>query len=540
LDECISLLERIVQGSPLHSLCRVTAASNLLEALQLRYQAAGHIVDLDRAVELVPIVLAARDKKDAYASMHLHDAGNTFLSRFEVTGALEDLDRATEFFSDSVEQCNGNVYESHERLLAYAKALRVRYEVLHEKESMTKALQLYELTINSLPDTHPDRAQALCGLTRAQLCEKLNQHDTAEALNTLLVILNNRYCPAHRRLKDVSDALTHMTTHMRSLEHENALLLCTVYSTAIGLLPQVASFGLEPRVRLSVLAGAGALTTQGAIHAISFSQFGLALEMLEAGRTVFWTQGLHLRRSFEDLPRAISDRLTKITYAIARPMPDGLDEPTIDRELAHRRQLGDEFKSMLNAARLIPGFESLLLNASFKSIAQAAARHPIVVLVADETSGYAIIVQGEAQCQLVTLPNAPANVLQALSHQLGNHSTQVRLSRGMRKVTVQNTRPGGVYRELWTSVMHPIVTALQWPVSLLIVLLCCDSTEICFAASKGAQAPSADLVPNGCLHAATTACCRHLLGERPVIMLGLFRIVVHAIRCCASSCTTID
>jgi hypothetical protein len=121
---------------------------------------------------------------------------------------------------------------------------------------------------------------------------------------------------------------------------------------------------------------------------------------------------------------------------------------------------------MSDEARLIPGFEGLLRNASFASIVQAAARHPIVVFVADENSGHAIIVQSEMDCRLVQLPSTTTITLQNLSNRLARHSKHARSSRGVRKVHVENDHSDDVYRELWTLVMRPVVEALQWPVSL--------------------------------------------------------------------------
>jgi hypothetical protein len=284
--------------------------------------------------------------------------------------------------------------------------------------------------------------------------------------------LDSCYSPAYRRVKDVLEVLTYLRVHLQShLRCENAVRLSEVYSAAIGLLPEVASFGLNPSARLSVLAGAGPLTTWGATHAISIGRLDVALEMLEAGRSLFWTQHLQLRTSFMELPTVIGDRLTRISYALARPLPDGLQGVRKDGELSRRRQLGDEFRSVLDEARTIPGFESLLLNTSFTSVAQAAICRPIVVIVAHEVSGHAIIIEGEAQCCLVELPNTSAKALQELSNQLEKHSKRTRSSRGIRRVKVEPSLSADIYRELWTSVMLPIIEALQWPVSRLILVM---------------------------------------------------------------------
>jgi hypothetical protein len=464
LNECIVLHEQIIQSSPLQSTNWNVAASNMLESFHLRYQATRNMADLNRAAEMVPLILSYRDKTAMIAPTDLHIAGDVFLSLFEVTGALQDLERATELLREAVEDYTTEDHLPHKQAGAYVKALRIRAEVLHDGQFALKALQLQQRILGSLPDTHPDHAQALCGLAHLQLLQDPSSDSAAGALTALVHALNNRQCPAYRRLKDVSDVLSYLAKH--PLKDEYAIQVSAVYSSAIALLPEVASFGLNPTARISVMTEAGPLTTWGATHAVSIGQLGVALEMIEAGRSVFWTQNLQLRTSFMDLPKTIAGRLTDIAYALARPMSEGLDVARRDRELARRRQLGDEFRSVLDEARLIPGFENLLRNASFASIAKAATHHPIVIFIADENSGHAIIIQAQAQCGLVKLPGTTTTVLQKLASQLETRRKHARSSRGIRKAHVESERPDDVYQELWTLVMRPVVEALQWPVSL--------------------------------------------------------------------------
>jgi hypothetical protein len=348
---------------------------------------------------------------------------------------------------------------NYEALITYFNALRIRYEVLHEDESAVKAFELHTELSTHLSDAHPARTPFLCGLARLQLCTEKRE----EAFDSLIDALDNNYCPAYRRFKEVWDVLR--SAGLSDLDHKGTAQLSVVYSTAIALLPQVASFGLEPRARLSVVAAAGSLAAQAATHAISCRQPSLALEMLEAGRNVFWTQALQLRTSFAELPEAVGDRLTRITYALAQPIPDGLEGQGRDRELVRRRQLGDDFRTALANARRVPGFEGLLQNAGFASLAHAAAGNPVVVLVAGRTSGCAIIITSNAECRLVDLLRADAQTMQALSLQNAVHSKRVRSSRGMRKVEASGDHPANIYGELWTSVMLPIIESLQWPVS---------------------------------------------------------------------------
>jgi hypothetical protein len=93
-----------------------------------------------------------------------------------------------------------------------------------------------------------------------------------------------------------------------------------------------------------------------------------------------------------------------------------------------------------------------------------------VVLVASDTSGHAIIIEGEVQCRLVPLPGATVKRIKELSCQLQKLSKHARSARGIRKVGAAEAGLIDVYSDLWRLAMLPIVEALHWPVCLPLYL----------------------------------------------------------------------
>jgi hypothetical protein len=75
------------------------------------------------------------------------------------------------------------------------------------------------------------------------------------------------------------------------------------YQIALGLLPQLAAFGLDVRSRPTILitAQSNNLGSDAAACAIDLHRYEEAVELLEAGRSVFWSQSLHLRTPLNDL-----------------------------------------------------------------------------------------------------------------------------------------------------------------------------------------------------------------------------------------------
>ena len=81
------------------------------------------------------------------------------------------------------------------------------------------------------------------------------------------------------------------------------------YIATAGLLPRVAYFGLDIGSRLRALADADKLAVNGAAHALILEQPQLAIELLEQGRAVFWSQHLRLRTAFDALPSQLHQEL---------------------------------------------------------------------------------------------------------------------------------------------------------------------------------------------------------------------------------------
>jgi hypothetical protein len=293
-----------------------------------------------------------------------------------------------------------------------------------------------------------------------------------------------------------------------------------VYSAAIALLPQVASLSLGAKTRLLLLAHAGRLTlTYGGLHAISVNRVKLAIEMLEAGRGVFWSQSLSLRTRFESLPTDLASRLTRVARALAQPVPNFTMRSERDRELARRRCLGNEFDSALAEARLLPGFESLLKTAEFQSLIQAATSHHIAVFIAAETSSYAIVLYQSTEPQLVTLPDVTSTSLRGLLQNLLSYNQEAGnlASRGMRVIGATGNTSFKSYEELWTTVMLPVIRALAWPVSTSIMRISLDKLMLIIE-SRRKETTEVNFMPYWNFYASSSSCCWYIHGRRASFM----------------------
>ena len=105
--------------------------------------------------------------------------------------------------------------------------------------------------------------------------------------------------------------------HAHKSSHESAL---DAYYAAIALLPRLAILGLDVQSRQQALAsGSDGLARDAAVCAIRSGQYGKAVELLEAGRGVFWSQALQLRSpmtNLRDVAPKLEQKLRRIFFAL--------------------------------------------------------------------------------------------------------------------------------------------------------------------------------------------------------------------------------
>jgi hypothetical protein len=207
--------------------------------------------------------------------------------------------------------------------------------------------------------------------------------------------------------------------------HESSL---DAYHTAINLLPQLAAFSLDLKSRQQMLARKDivSLASAAATCAIGLNQNDLAVELLEASRSIFWAQALHLRTpvdKLEDVQPKLASKLRHLSQQLEqasfRDNSQNISNDTqhqvmsIEAEAAQCRQLNEAWDETLSAAQKVPGFEDFLRPKGIASLQQAAVSGPIIILLTSGSACSALIVQSSEYVQHVKLP--------ALKHQIVQH-----------------------------------------------------------------------------------------------------------------------
>ena len=247
-------------------------------------------------------------------------------------------------------------------------------------------------------------------------------------------------------------AVTHWIKAAEDLHHSTMLL---AYETALRLLVQhVATLPSLPQ-HLPVLK---AFTSSLAVDAFSACLRNQspqkAVELLEQGRAVFWSQLSRLRSPLDDVlasgpeGKVLANEFTHLTALIR----NALDSPGSDRHDQVWR-LNLQLQTVVSNIRELPGLKRFLLPPLFSDLQQAAKGGPVIVLNASEYGCDALIVfldRHPAHIPLSITKNEIRDLSWKLQHTLARRSRW----NVQRDLCI-------IMRELWVSVVSPIVDFLQ-------------------------------------------------------------------------------
>lgn len=144
-----------------------------------------------------------------------------------------------------------------------------------------------------------------------------------------------------------------------------------------------------------------------------------AIELLERGRSLAWSQALSLQTDVSDLERSYPEEATKFKELSARLTAwtrrgadihgnhEGLttgDRTDGSVAVAQGHQLAAKWNALVAQIRDLPGFNQFLMPAAFSTLTKAARNGSIVVFNSSQTRHDAIIIPPCGDVEIVPLP----------------------------------------------------------------------------------------------------------------------------------------
>ncbi|KAI9571847.1 CHAT domain-containing protein [Boletus coccyginus] len=440
LDEAVALKRNALELRPQGHPHRAFSLGHLAGSLHSRFQRLGTLLYLDEAVALHRNASELCSQGHADRASLLGNLAGSLHSRFLRLGSLSDLDEAVSLERNASELSpQGHPHRAFS--LSYlADSLRSRFQRLGSLSDLDEAVSLERNTLELRPPGHPRRGYSLAtALYLNARFKHSDMHATSDLRETF---------DLYSQLSDISQTAAEDCEHSTTISAYQIFFHFIVqYLATLPSLPQ----------HLALLKQ---LTTSTVVDAFSacirYGNPANAVELLEQGRGIFWSQLIRLRSPLDDViasggtGKKLADRFTQSAFLFRRV----LDGPT-HTESQHDQacRLNIQLQDIIANIRKLPDLSRFLQPLLFLDLQNAATGGPVIIVNASKYGCDALIVLPDRDPAHVALPITKAGVSE-LSLKLHFVTSRARF----RDVTKELLM---LLRELWDMVVFPIVEVLQ-------------------------------------------------------------------------------
>jgi tetratricopeptide (TPR) repeat protein len=478
LAEAIELYREILHTMPEAHPQRGKMMMNYGEILLLAFQEHGDSDLLSEAIVVLRETLTLLPEGVQFHDIILHSLARALLASFEQSGDMSLLSQAATLQQEALKLCP----PGHPRRIMSLNGLADLYCRI-EPISWKEAHSLYCEALRICPQGYPVRAQLLSGIARCFLNAGSPFFDPAQGISHLseayadnLTHITRRLRAASTDMRNVEATYTSVTRHMDevALSRYNTLVL-ELYSQIISILPLAANLGIDHKARLRSVAGTDRMARNAASRAVLVGRVSMAIETLEEGRGVFWTQTLHLRTTtFEGVPKDDREELHRLLLLLDRATHGAetseLSAAQRERELGRRRHLNEQAQSLIARIRGYPGFNRFLLPSAFDAVFASLPDGFVVIVNTSEVAHHALLLHrptGLATTVGLDFPHTgfDSTSLKAKLPRDGASTLDVNSSRAMRLSSGEIDSLDYVLGLLWTSIVWPVINRLGLEVS---------------------------------------------------------------------------
>jgi len=527
LSEAITTKQCAVRLTPNDHFEMPRRSGSLGYSFQRRFEHTGDISDLKAAISYKQRAVQLTPDGHQDIPARLNNLGISFLSYFEYTGDVEALTKAISTQQQAVQL----IPCGHPDLPGWLSNLAMlhcrHFECTCDVSDLGEAILAQQRAVRLTHDGHiamPGRLANLGTLFRCRFEHTGNASDLKEATSTehRAVQLAPNFHPISARPTDLENSFHHRFKRMNgcadirtaistftnkisattfgppsaclyaaqrwtelSTIHDHPYTL-KAYGIAIDLLSEIAGMDRTIEQRHASLTEISILTTSAASAAFSLGKFEKALEWLEQGRCLVWSQldqlrtpldqlrehDAHLAQRFSDISNTLEVSSSRRSEGLSIDAP--LSQKISSQDDAHLHiKLSREWSELLDKIRCIPDLHNFLRPPQASYLLQHLPQEGIVVLVNVHKSRCDALA-------LVSSTDAPIHIpLDDFTHELASklRDWQCRLLYlyGFRteippappqEIGALPNSLHYVLKTLWLCVVRPILDGLAFSVSI--------------------------------------------------------------------------
>lgn len=438
IDEAIEVARLAAGMTGLEGPNRALVLSSLGNSLSARFESRfRQAADLDEFVDAMRQAAEASQPGHASHPMHLMNLGGAHSTRFDFNGALSDAEEGVRYCRQAV----AAVPESHRGRALYLGNLSACLVSLaaetRDRADAEEALATAREAVAATPPDHPDRSWCLRLEGNALKLRFELRGDPAD----LTAALGSWRTATSVTAADPASRLTIAQRWGRTAMEAGMIEEAVAgLSAAVQVLPDVVWHGLTSATRQQQAVRWAGLAADAACCAVLAGKPELAVELLEQGRSMQWSQALNLRADLGDLAQAAPELAWRLTAARAVlnaqvPSPEpGQPAVTVvgagpsaagpagfrsPRPEDPRPRAARDYDETLRRIRQLDGFDHYLKPTPYPRLAAATSGGAAVIVNVSRYGCHAIMITADSErARVADLPGLDLSAAEGQARQI--------------------------------------------------------------------------------------------------------------------------
>ncbi|KAG2130228.1 CHAT domain-containing protein [Suillus clintonianus] len=454
LDEAINLHRAALALCPTDHPHRVVSLNNLAMSLGNRFHHQGIPLDLDEVIELHRDALVLCPPGHPLRSSFLYNLANRLLDKFEQRNVLSDLDEAIHHNRAALANSPVGHPDRCASLQNLASSLGVRFQQREILSDLDEEIELRRGVLVLCPPGHFHRSTSLRSLALSLQYRSKRQDQTSD-MDEAFRLYSQLSQPSHSVSRNDIRAAECWIASAEQAKHGSALV---AYQTTLKFLDQYVAVLASSSNHFNAVKGATSSIAMDAFSCcVRYSTLMTAVELVEQGRAVLWTQLARFRTPLDELSasgdtgEALAEEFKKLSIRLRSVF----DAATEDQS-SQIRQLTMQWADVVSRIRLLHNFSRFLLPPLFSDLQKAAEDGPVIIVNASKYSCDALIVMSTQDPILIPLDITLAEVSE-LSSEFQSLTARV----GSSDHRLESHKIVGILRNIWSRIVSPVVGALR-------------------------------------------------------------------------------
>ncbi|KAJ3536759.1 hypothetical protein NMY22_g5891 [Coprinellus aureogranulatus] len=407
LDEAISTLKRAIDVTPEDHAFFPGLLNNFGIALQTRFQRTGNLADVIEAIATQRKAVELTPEGHADLPKWLTNLGGSFSFQYESTSDLALITEALAAQRRAVELTSQADPDLPSRLSNLGTSLRRRFQNSGNASDIDESIALKRRAVDCTPEGHASLPRLLNGLADSLYVSSYSRGSRADldaSIQHYKRAALTEFGAPRPRLE-----AARLWARLCNQHYPDTADVLTAFDTAIDLVAQVAGLERTIRSRHSELQDFTGLSQEACSAACRLGRVDKALEWVEQGRCIVWSQFRNLRSPLDDLRVVNPDLAEEIVDAASRIEEAGMSReharlsiPLLkkikleDQALSHL-SLVRQWDRLLQEVRRIPGFERFLTPSTSSTLLRSLPEEgSVVVLNVGDDRSDAIVLSRKA------------------------------------------------------------------------------------------------------------------------------------------------